>query len=87
MAKSALAATMNAITVGSLFPPGHLGWGVGALLLALGHGMVLGLAVVTLGIQALRLHYLEFYSKFYPKAPEATEKFRPSVKGLRAVAT
>lgn len=85
VAKSALAATLNTIVVAGLFPLGPAGWVAGALLLAVGHGLVLLLAVVTIGIQALRLHYVEFYSKFYETAStEIAEKFQPSVKARAA---
>src|SRR3972149_1157260 len=81
IAKSALATTVNTFIVGSLFPLGVAGWIAGGVLLVIGHGFVLLLAVVTVGIQALRLHYVEFYSKFYPREGfQIVEKFRPSVK-------
>lgn len=81
VAKSALASTLNAIVIGGLFPLGPFGWALGALLLAIGHGFVLALAVATIGIQSLRLHYVEFYSKFYETgSPDLAERFRPSVK-------
>ena len=81
IAKSALAGAVNTIIVGSLFPLGIGGWIAGGFLLVIGHGFVLVLAVATVGIQALRLHYVEFYSKFYPREGlQIVEKFRPSVK-------
>lgn len=81
IAKSALATTLNTVIVGSLFPLGPFGWMAGGILLFLGHGLVLVLGIATLGIQSLRLHYVEFYSKFYAtESPELAEKFRPSVK-------
>lgn len=35
------------------------------VMLLLGHGMALGLGIFESGIQTLRLHYVEFFSKFY----------------------
>jgi V/A-type H+-transporting ATPase subunit I len=81
IAKSALAASVNVIIVGSLFPLGPGGWIAGGLLLVVAHGFILLLAVVTVGIQSVRLHYAEFYSKFYPSEyTRVVEKFHPSVK-------
>ncbi len=81
IAEAALAGTLNAIIVTSLFPLGPAGWLAGGLLLVVGHGFLLLLAVITVGIQSLRLHYVEFYSKFYPSDnTRVVERFHPSVK-------
>lgn len=81
IAEAALAGTLNAIIVTSLFPLGPAGWIAGGLLLVVGHGFLLLLAVITVGIQSLRLHYVEFYSKFYPsESTRVVERFHPSVK-------
>lgn len=84
IAKSALAGSLNAIVIGSLLPLGLAGWVAAALLLAVGHGFLLVLAVATVGLQALRLHYVEFYSKFYSLEDGSRGRFFPSVKAAGA---
>lgn len=80
IANSALGGTLNAGVSSALLPLGPPGWVAGALLLVIGHGFLLVLAVATVGLQALRLHYVEFYSKFYTTEAGRTGKFTPSVK-------
>ena len=80
IANSALGGTLNAGVSSALLPLGPPGWVSAALLLIIGHGFLLVLAVTTVGLQALRLHYVEFYSKFYSTEPGRAGKFAPSVK-------
>jgi V/A-type H+-transporting ATPase subunit I len=66
----ALAGIINLIPVdfaslSSLNPMAWAGLLLAVIALVLGHAMVLGLGLMEAGIQSLRLHYVEFYSKFY----------------------
>jgi V/A-type H+-transporting ATPase subunit I len=80
IANSALGGTLNEAVTNSLLPRGPPGWVAAAILLIIGHGFLLVLAVAMVGLQALRLHYVEFYSKFYSSEAGRTGKFAPSVK-------
>ena len=66
----ALAGIINTIPVdpsalASFNPVAWIFFALAAVMLVLGHAMVLGLGILEAGIQSLRLHYVEFYSKFY----------------------
>ncbi|MDY6818642.1 MAG: V-type ATP synthase subunit I [Halobacteriales archaeon] len=56
---------VTGILFGGLFHGGIALVIVGLLVLVLGHLIVLGLGVTSAGLQALRLQYYEFFSKFY----------------------
>ena len=59
-----IALVVNQIA-GSLMPLGPIGWvGVVAVLL-IGHTLNLGLGILGPGLHSLRLHYVEFFSKFF----------------------
>jgi V/A-type H+-transporting ATPase subunit I len=45
-------------------------------LVVLGHAMAVALGLMEAGIQSLRLHYVEFYSKFYKGGGVAFKPFR-----------
>jgi V/A-type H+-transporting ATPase subunit I len=47
-------------------------------LVVLGHAMAVALGLMEAGIQSLRLHYVEFYSKFYKGGGVAFKPFRES---------
>lgn len=79
IASSALGGTLNEGAT-SLLRIGPAGLVSASLLLIMGHAFLLILAVATVGLQALRLHYVEFYSKFYSAEAGRTGKFLPSVK-------
>ena len=66
MAEGVLSVAINRIVIEGLLPLGVVGWVVGGLIFVVAHGLVLGLALITVTVQALRLHYVEFYTKFYP---------------------
>jgi len=56
----------------------HMGWGgviAGAIVLVVGHALVLGLGVTSAGLQALRLEYVEFFNKFYEGGGEKYNPF------------
>ena len=66
VAEGVLSVAINQIVIEGLLPLGVVGWVVGGLIFVVAHGLVLGLALITVTVQALRLHYVEFYTKFYP---------------------
>jgi V/A-type H+-transporting ATPase subunit I len=44
---------------------GGIGWAVGIVILVMGHGLNIALGIIGPLIQSLRLHYVEFFTKFY----------------------
>ncbi|MCK4937229.1 MAG: V-type ATP synthase subunit I [Methanosarcinales archaeon] len=60
-----IAYAVNEIAVGILFPKGGLFILVGILVLLVGHTVNTVLGVVAPGLHALRLQYVEFFTKFY----------------------
>lgn len=78
--KSVLGAAINGIILGQLLPLGFGGWVAAGVLLVVGHGMIMALALLIVGLHALRLHYVDFYSQFYdPEEIGQEVKFEPSV--------
>lgn len=51
---------------------------VGGIVAALFHALNLALGIASPTIQALRLHYVEFFTKFYEGGGEAFKPFKPS---------
>ena len=51
---------------------------VGGIVAVLFHALNLALGIASPTIQALRLHYVEFFSKFYEGGGEAFKPFKPS---------
>jgi V/A-type H+-transporting ATPase subunit I len=66
IAESVLGLALNTIVTEGLLQQGILGWVVGAAVFIVGHGFVMALLLLTVSIHSLRLHYVEFYTKFYP---------------------
>lgn len=64
LAKAIFSVGVNAVVL-SLAPYGPGGWALGAIIFVLGHAFIMGLALLTVSIQALRLLYVEFYTKVY----------------------
>ncbi len=52
-------------SIASLNPGAWISFLLMLLLVVLGHAVAIALGVLEAGIQSLRLHYVEFYSKFY----------------------
>jgi V/A-type H+-transporting ATPase subunit I len=42
-----------------------IGYAAGAVILVIGHAAVLTLGITSAGLQAVRLEYVEFFTKFY----------------------
>ncbi|MFQ5908880.1 MAG: V-type ATPase 116kDa subunit family protein [Thermoplasmata archaeon] len=81
IAKGSLGVAINSMILGQLLPSGFGGWAVAGMLLVVSHGTIMFLALFIIGLHALRLHYVEFYSQFYDLAEMGQEvKFEPSVK-------
>jgi V/A-type H+-transporting ATPase subunit I len=81
LAKGALSVTIDIMVVQNLFPLGPIGVVLGVVVLAIGHALVMALALITVTISALRLHYLEFYTKFYPLEEIGVPRsFEPTVE-------
>ena len=81
VAKGVFAVTINAIALTAFASMNPVGVVLAGVVLVVGHAFVRALAVLTVSIQSLRLHYVEFYTKFYP-AEEigVTRPFRPTVE-------
>lgn len=64
LASVILAEVVNEMT-GPMFASGALGFVIGATILVLGHGINIGLGLMSPFIHSMRLHYVEFFLKFY----------------------
>jgi V/A-type H+-transporting ATPase subunit I len=72
---------LNTIVGEGLLTQGILGWVVGVAVFVVGHGFVMALLLLTVSIHSLRLHYVEFYTKFYPiEEIGQYRRFEPTVK-------
>jgi len=69
------AVTHGEVVFGGLFHMGIVGVLAGIVILVLGHMVVLALGVVSAGLQALRLEYVEFFGKFYEGGGEKYQPF------------
>ena len=65
VAESVLGLALNTIVTEGLLQQGILGWVIGGAVFVVGHGFVMALLLLTVSIHSLRLHYVEFYTKFY----------------------
>ena len=81
IAESVLGLALNTIVGEGLLTQGILGWVVGVAVFVVGHGFVMALLLLTVSIHSLRLHYVEFYTKFYPiEEIGQYRRFEPTVK-------
>ncbi len=81
VATSVLGVVINEIVLKDLLPLGPVGWAMGVVALVTGHAVAMALAIITVGIHSLRLHYVEFYTKFYRmEEVGAYRDFRPTGK-------
>lgn len=66
VAKASMVAALNLSILPLLVhEPGAAGIFIGVLALLLGHGLILGLGILSASIQSLRLNYFEAFSKFF----------------------
>jgi len=86
VAEGVLSVAFNQIVIQALLPQGVIGWIVGALVFVVAHAVLMGLALIVVSVHALRLHYVEFYTKFYPlEEIGAARPFEPTVELPRRV--
>ncbi len=65
LASVGFAIAFNKIAFEMLMPAGMVGLIIGVIILALGHFINLLLGILDPGLQSLRLHYVEFFVKFF----------------------
>jgi V/A-type H+-transporting ATPase subunit I len=63
------------VLFGGIFHAGAVGVLAGLIILLVGHTLVLALGITSAGLQAVRLEYVEFFSKFYDGGGERYEPF------------
>lgn len=69
------------IVLKSLLPMGLVGYVASGLFLVVSHGFIMALSLAIVGIHALRLHYVEFYTQFYDLEEMGKEvKFEPTLR-------
>ncbi|MGD0056602.1 MAG: V-type ATP synthase subunit I [Methanomassiliicoccales archaeon] len=65
MSKAGLALAFNSISIGMIAPGGGIMIVLALLVFIVGHLMIFILAIISAGLQGLRLQYVEFFMKFY----------------------
>lgn len=65
IAEALLGGVINDMAAAIARSDGWLAWGLAAVALALGHATFLAFAVLVVTLQVVRLHYVEFYPRFY----------------------
>lgn len=81
IAESVLGLALNTIVTEGLLQQGIVGWVIGGAVFVVGHGFVMALLLLTVSIHSLRLHYVEFYTKFYALDEFGESRpFRPTTR-------
>lgn len=74
-----LGLAVNGLLLDHVLHRGPVAAAIGLIVLVLAHGLFLAMAVLVVALQCLRLHYVEFYTKFYElSGPGRPHAFDPS---------
>ena len=81
LASVGLAVVVNEKLAAPFFHKGGLFILVGIVIMLFGHGINLLLGIIGPFLHGIRLHYVEFFSKFYQGGGEEYQPFAPKVEG------